>query len=216
LKEKVKDGSTILVRIFFFIYILDHVRGEINWDTHVSTGRCPIEVFRNRAAFFNNGLTRIEGLEDVENFDLEHDFEPPIFALNLEENFSNQIIHANSQANFSSSTEALEENEISNSNQNFEENKFPISKKYRFKYLNRMNKKRQVHGIKYKVGDKVRLAKDFDNNIKTRKRTFDGFFESESYKIKEILEHEQVKISRTSDNSEKIVACGRIKKANQK
>lgn len=38
----------------------------------------------------------------------------------------------------------------------------------------------------YEIGQEVLIKKDFDNNVKTKKRTFDGYFEEQVYKIVKI------------------------------
>ena len=46
---------------------------------------------------------------------------------------------------------------------------FSVDSNYQKEYLITMNKRLQVHGAKFKVGETVLLKKDFDNNQKNKK-----------------------------------------------
>ncbi|KAF9761140.1 hypothetical protein NGRA_2832, partial [Nosema granulosis] len=78
-------------------------------------------------------------------------------------------------------------------------------------YLDRMNKHASVHNSIYdfNVGDKVIVAKNFDNNIKTKKLKLSSFYTDEVI-ITEILSNNRVKIK--DNNKEEIIMMSKIKK----
>ncbi len=70
---------------------------------------------------------------------------------------------------------------------------------YTKRWVNNANKNFQK--IELQVGDTVLLKSDFDNNTKTRKNAFDGFYEYDHFVISEInsLHNVTIKNKRTND-----------------
>lgn len=87
---------------------------------------------------------------------------------------------------------------------------FVVSGVFRKRYLQSMNQNSQVHLRKFKMNDRVLLKLDFDNNTKTRKKLFQGYFEETSYIIVEKYENGTYKLRR-DDGFEKIVCGSRLK-----
>ena len=83
-------------------------------------------------------------------------------------------------------------------------------------YLNGMNKKLQVHGKKYKKGDLVYLAKDFDKNPQTIQKKLEGFFHKDPFTVLAVTEEGNVIIENSEKTRSEVVSSGRIKKVNEK
>ena len=79
-----------------------------------------------------------------------------------------------------------------------------------------MNKKLKVHGMKYKKGDKVYLAKDFDKNQQTIQKKFEGFFHKDPFTVLAVPEEGKVLIENADKTRSEVVSSGRIKKVKEK
>ncbi|MGL5707693.1 MAG: hypothetical protein ACRDDF_05450, partial [Aeromonas sp.] len=81
------------------------------------------------------------------------------------------------------------------------------------KYKKRMidNANSNLISCKIKVGDKILVKKDFDNNVKTKKLPFESFYEKDSYVVIELLANNMVVIETLDRKQRKTVCRGVIK-----
>ncbi|KAI5152065.1 hypothetical protein ENBRE01_2542 [Enteropsectra breve] len=64
-------------------------------------------------------------------------------------------------------------------------------------------------------GDVVMIAKDFDNNQRTRRRPFDSFYEDGLFTIVQLLDNNRIKVDCIDDTEDiRYVSKGQIKKLN--
>ena len=94
--------------------------------------------------------------------------------------------------------------------------RFLVNSAHSRDYLNGMNKKLKVHGKKYKKGDLVYLAKDFDKNPQTIQKKLEGFFHKDPFTVLAVTEEGNVIIENSEKTRSEIVSSGRIKKVNEK
>lgn len=120
-----------------------------------------------------------------------------------------ESIHENIGSLLNSEESTVENQPVSNPNS---EDPFSVSQSYSQHYRSDMNKKLQVHGKKYKVGDEILIAHDFDNNTATRKRPFQGFFREDVFVVKEVTSEGQVLVENAEKNEQEWVSASRIKK----
>jgi len=187
--------------LFLFLTFLEDATAYYNNIPHRATNQVPFCVFRNRRYHMNN------------QFDYENERENPEEVLsdpiqNSEDEVSNLL-----DDNF---IEHLGENTTSETLSEtvdlvLEKDHFPISSHYGKNYLNRMNKKAKIHVRKFKVGQKVYLKKDFDNNAKSRREKFETFFYPENYTVTDVADDGKINIQ-DSRGEQKVVSCALLKK----
>ncbi|KAF9752814.1 Gag-Pol polyprotein, partial [Nosema granulosis] len=146
---------------------LNKVLYDYNLAKHSSTKRTPFSL-RLRIPGFNTLIERI----DVKNELILKDLEP------IKYGEDENLPVVSDQPSEDHKTERCElifkdENNLPNTSEDIQWDQ-PISKSY----LDRMDRNSLVHLSKYDItiGDKVMVAKDFDNNTKTKKHKLSSFF----------------------------------------
>ncbi len=93
-----------------------------------------------------------------------------------------------------------------------------VDPQYRNRYISRMQQNADVHyhsRISFNPGDLVLLKKDVDNNVQTKKREMDDFYEEETWEILERVGANNFKIKKQGDQPSVTVVCkNRLKKIN--
>lgn len=190
------------------------MNGQYNADVHRATNKKPLEVFRKRQEFMNGRAEYAAMIEEESEVNSENESEN-FFIASLENDHSNNARDSSSNLKRSSDCDSSSSDSDSSPSSSLlpsSDDFSTVSQSYSQKYLSSMNQKLQVHLRKFKVGDEVLVAKDFDNNTATRKRPFEAFFRNDTFSIKQVSGKGSVFIQNLQNGEEEWISASRIKK----
>jgi hypothetical protein len=203
-----------------WIDFLEKVVYKYNISLHQATRKSPFQLFFGRPGFNIPGtLPEIDEFGNIAEAGEQEEiiYENCVFIgdeelrtesvhieLNENNNVSNELLMSN--LNIEDTVAMTESTNISEALRSFET--------YSQRTIRNANSNFVSRNIN--IGDKVKIAKDFDNNTHTRRQAFDSFYEENDYEVIGILQNNMYQIKNVSSAADvKIVFKGRLKKLNR-
>ena len=186
-----------------WIAVHDEIVYKYNSRRHRATNTTPMQAFRGRVGFGDNGLsTDGDKIQNKDNTSCNEDYTCS------EEDQKGHLSDISDDSESQGISILTSQNETSGASTQIDPN-------YVQRYASKMVECRSVHfdGISFSEGDQVLLKRDFDQNPTTKKQKFDSFFEKNVYTVVEKVGDRFYRIR--CNDQDRVVCKDRIHKYNK-